>query len=797
MATVPFQTTTTQELAAGSAVQFSSTSVEPVRDTVGDDSERMSKALRNVSQAAFAIQDERDDAESKALASEFHAALKVEQAKYKNLKGVQAVAPVEIDGKKLTQLDVFNNKNSKELFETYGKKASNGKSKKMFETIARSYIRSYQANNITHSLEQQRLYKEASLDASIKANKAEAIHAYKTYANPNGDFTKYYTAGLQQVEELAVLKGWNIDPTKGVVSSQFLNYLSDYNYDVAKKVVKNFRDDKDAVGYKFFMKDIKPILNKELGEKLESSAEETFTNNDQSKKVQALFSFTGDQNSGDFLTNVGLSLTLSSNNSFEDGKGACVIDCFHSDEYETINRKTSENIENIEQIRGESIFFNPESKKRLIPQHHPTHMFAAQVLDVKKADSLYTKAKSSLDIDPQRFKDDPKYAKEMNAKIIEKYNTLIYESAEKKYSSNQKVSSLFPGTDAYKEAEKSRIYLDKIKNDLEVIRKGINYDYDPSKETVKIDFKSGLPPLEVLKERFRDTTKDPKELKYGLETLEIEYNKIVDVAEGIYSEGFDKAIDVAFAVPGGWENLSEYGIDIDNFTEEDQKILKDGPPDESNDETVAELERNPVEIRDNLKAYRPELSSSQYAQLQEYAKSLQSEAKIIAVSGDVDMLNAKLDDFNLTDLYTAGEGKKKAKQYLKIKRAWDKEMDYMQQTLNRKLSYTEKENALEKVLLDNVKVENWWGSPTKNIHFVDKDRLDDVYVQVENFKGEKVNVYPSEIKPGVKGKIMESLRTEGVPVTTAAIAQLWEDYGRPETIDDAHKWNEKLDKEKK
>ena len=124
-------------------------------------------------------------------------------------------------------------------------------------------------------------------------------------------------------------------------------------------------------------------------------------------------------------------------------------------------------------------------------------------------------------------------------------------------------------------------------------------------------------------------------------------------------------------------------------------------------------------------------------------------------------------------------------------------MDYMQQTLNRKLSYTEKENALEKVLLDNVKVENWWGSPTKNIHFVDKDRLDDVYVQVENFKGEKVNVYPSEIPERVKGKIMESLRTEGVPTTTGAIAQLWEDYGRPETIDDAHKWNEKLDKEKK
>jgi len=271
------------------------------------------------------------------------------------------------------------------------------------------------------------------------------------------------------------------------------------------------------------------------------------------------------------------------------------------------------------------------------------------------------------------------------------------------------------------------------------------------------------------------------------------------VAEGIYSEGFDKAIDVAFAVPGGWENLSEYGIDINNFTEEDQKILKDGPPDESNDETVAELERNPVEIRDNLKAYRPELSSSQYAQLQEYAKSLQSEAKIIAVKGDVDMLNAKLDDFNLTKLYTAGKGKEAAKQYLRIKRAWSKEMDYMQQTLTRKLSYTEKENALEKVLLNNVNVRNkrWLDDKNININFVDKDRLDDVYVQVENFKGEKVNVYSSEIREPVKGKIMESLRTEGVPVTLAAIAQLWEDYGRPKTIDDAHKWNEKLDKEKK
>ena len=87
-------------------------------------------------------------------------------------------------------------------------------------------------------------------------------------------------------------------------------------------------------------------------------------------------------------------------------------------------------------MRSTSKFFSLESSLNgtLIPQHQTTHLFAIQKLGVKKADSLYTKAKSSIEIDQARFKTDSEYAAEINGKIIDKYNELIIEEAAKKYS---------------------------------------------------------------------------------------------------------------------------------------------------------------------------------------------------------------------------------------------------------------------------------------------------------------------------------------------------------------------------
>ena len=79
MATVPFQNTPTEQLRVGSAPQFSATEVRPMDDTVTDDIQRSSKALSQFAQIAKGLQDERDDAHSKELHTEYQTrALEIE-----------------------------------------------------------------------------------------------------------------------------------------------------------------------------------------------------------------------------------------------------------------------------------------------------------------------------------------------------------------------------------------------------------------------------------------------------------------------------------------------------------------------------------------------------------------------------------------------------------------------------------------------------------------------------------------------------------------------------------------------
>jgi len=768
MATVPLQTTPTEEYEVGSAVQFSGTQVEPVRDTVGDDGRRMSQALRNVSQTAFAIQDERDDAESKRLANELSIDVKASQDRYQNLKGAAALETVERDGKKITQLDVVNNEELKNILEKYRAKASNGKVRYMFDRTASVYIKTAQENNITHSLEQLQIEKQNETNASIHNNKNWAKLSYKDWADPAGNFKKFYTAGLIHLEEKARQNNWSteIRADGSYVSSQFQKEVELYNLEISKDVVKKLAEDNDP-SYKKFILPVISLLGEEEGNKLKEEADGKVMRFGVDRRAKALFADNGNQNNGDFMTIVTGLLTLSSNNSFDDGKDAVVIDGLHSDEYELTNRKTTENIERLEKQRNESKFFNPESKTRLIPQHQPTHLFAIQVLDVKKADSLYTKAKSSLDIDPQRFKDDPKYAKAMNAKIIDKYNDLIIANANRKYF-------LTDGT-----------YVNKVKNDLEVIKKKIDYDYDPSKETIKVDFKSGMQAYEVLKEKFKDTTKDSKELEYGLKHLEIEYNKRKDAAEGFYNEVFDKALDVSFAAPGGWENLAEYDIDITEFTKEDQEKLKNGPPKESNIETLAVLADNPKKVRDNLNAHRHQLSSLHYAELRRYGDSLaSSETKVIAAEGDNTLLKDVMFKRGYEWVYKDKFGGNSSDFYA-IRREWIDRIDYAQKTTDKKIDRAEKTRLLENVILDKVNVKN----KERNVFASTiPDQMEHrVWVQVG-----KERIFSRKIDKDVRAALLDSLFKQKLPMSEQKVAEEWVKFGKPDTYEAAKKAIEKL-----
>ena len=465
-------------------------------------------------------------------------------------------------------------------------------------------------------------------------------------------------------------------------------------------------------------------------------------------------------------------MCLKSNHHEDDGTGASVYDGHHSDKVEVAGQTQENNIDTLEKIRNESKFYKLDSNATLINEHQTTHLFAVQHLGVKKADSLYTKAKSSIEIDTARYKEDATYAKQINEKIINNYNKLINEEANKKYKGD---------------------YVNAIANDLEIIKKGINYDGD---FTSDVDFITGLRPLEILKKEIKETILDPKQQEYALRDLEIKYKKISSERTKVYNKGLNAAKEIAFAEEGGWKNLEANGIKIENFSESDQEILKKGQPEESDKDVVIDLERNPVEVATNLPAYSHLLSKSDYLGLKNYAESLNSEAKIIEATGNSDMFDSSLIRFGYTDIVNKVTDDPKAKDqynfrfdYKQIKDAWLNRIDTEQTNKGRKLTRPEKQELLDEILADGVITKRWGFFRKSDITIptvaLEADQFKDAFVFVGSER-----IYVKRIPDEVRQYFIAGYEAAGIPYTEQMIADEYVLHGKKKSKEEIIKFKE-------
>ncbi len=844
---VPLQTSPSVKLESGSEVQYGATNVQPGKDVVTDDIARLSKAQSEFGLTLNKIDNELSDAEAKEHANNYATDLNALGNEYSNLKGVNAVGTVEVDGKQVPIFEHYQSR-AKALHDSYAEKASSGTVRSIFGSKASVYTRSF-INDITkHSLTQQRLYNENETSKEIEISKNNAITNFESWNDPNGEFRKSYAIGIAKIQEQAVLKGWNLDPeaedangNKIGISSQYYEAVETYNMEIMKAVYKGLTDKKDFTGAENFLKSLDPSgESKDINEALKKVTAKHIEHN-KGKCVDAIISNNGDQNDGRFSSQFDALQCLSSSNFHNNGIGGSVVDGENSNEIDITDRTQSENRETLDQRRSTSKFYSSESslKGTLIPQHQPIHLFAIQKLGVKKADSLYTKAKSSVDYDKERFKNDREYAAEINGKIIDKYNELIIEASVERYG-NKEIPKLkeqiaelentpdvyvpridgglgpIPGSKRYelmlqdaaknkklielkeklKKAEAGNPkYEEKIANDLEILTNNINYNFSSEEETIKIDPITGLQPIEVLKAKLKATITDPKELATATKDLEIKYNKIKTEREATYNQALEKAQEIAFAEPNGYENLAAHNIDIDSFTKEDQEILRNGPPEESNVDTEVELIDNPQQLRDNLNAYRPSLSATQYLKLKQYSESLKNENNYVEATGNVQMLKATLSRNDLGHLWQSDKKKDKA-QYALIHDAWLAEINARQITKgNVKLTRGEKLDALNFVLMDKVNVDTgWFDKKNVNYYLVDQDRLQDVYVDVTPtkgpYKGKEERVFISKIDPDVLTLIKASLRRAGKTVSQENIADYYLQKGRPKDVAAAHAYKE-------
>jgi hypothetical protein len=523
---------------------------------------------------------------------------------------------------------------------------------------------------------------------------------------------------------------------------------------------------------------------------------------------------------------------LSSNQASDNGKGGSVIDGENSDEVDTTDRTQSENLEGLDQRKSTSIFYQSDSGKRLIPQHQTTHLFAIQKLGVKKADSLYTKAESSIETDKERFKVDPEYATEINGKIIDKYNELILEASVEKYGNKeipklekqiaelQKAPNYYsPGLstgppsqsdiinmnkDLAKNQKLSALkeklnklegndpkYIEKIANDLDIIKNNIDYNFGSEESAIKIDPKTGLQPIEVLKAKLKATITDPKELETALKDLEIKYNKIKTERETAYNGALEKAQEIAFAEGNGWKQLEANGIDINDFTEEDQKILKNGPPEESDTATLVKLEKDPNELINNLNAYRPKLTATQYLKLKQYSESLKADpGSVLAVTVENDMLDLSLKTFKFDRIRNQDDDQAKD-DYLQIKQRWKQLVDEEQGRTGGKITRERKQELLNQVLSNTVMLDpkewTWFGKPGSDDYLIPasaaKEDLENAYVKVgtETIKVSSINDFQRK-------RIIKKIKDNGQVPTEQLIAQMWV-FGGKSKIDNQFEWD--------
>ena len=781
MATVPLQQTPTEQIDTGGTPLFSATNIQPVQDTgVAQDIGRLSNAQKQFAKIAAALQDEQDDIKSNEAYRGYQEEADVKVNEYLQTQRGEAIATVDYDkdtNKPITRYDQLV-KDLDEISNKYLETLDNKSQKRIFNNKYAASKRISVNTASKHSLKQSRLKLTEESQANINLATTAAINSFESFQDQNGDYAVNYYRGLLEIKRNAELNGRNTDINAGPLSSKYLEDVQTYNKEIMEGVVDKLV--KLPGGHQLAKQYVDMHKPKEIKDeitKLELSIAEKHEDYNVEQCVNNVLNNNGNQNTGNYLDITKKIMCLKSNHYVNDGTGASVHDGHHSDKVNIAGQTPENNIDTLEKIKNESKFYKLDSNATLINEHQPTHLFAVQHLGVKKADSLYTKAKSSLEIDTTKYKEDATYAKQINEKIIDNYNKLISDEANKIYG-------------RFGEGN----FAVSIANDLEIIKKGINYDGDFTND---VDFITGLRPLNVLKTEIKETITDPKQQKYALQDLEIKYKKISSERTKVYNEALNAAKEIAFAEEGGWKNLEANGIKIENFSESDQELLKKGQPKESNVDTVVTLINNPIETRNNLPSYSHLISQSDYLGLKNYANSLQSESKYVEATGNVTMLKATLDRYDMGDLYTS-KNKTKKKKYIAIHDAWLKEINARQITKgNVKLTLGEKQKALDDILIDNINLDNdpflrfIGGGDTKdtNVFFVDQDKLQDVYVDIP-YNDENVRIFISKIDEDVLSLIKQSLRKAGKPVSQKNIADYFVRKGQPKNVNEAFAYRE-------
>ena len=829
---VPYQSVPSVELQAGSEVQFSGGTVTPMQDVVTDDIERFSKAQTQLGQTLTKLDDELNDAEAKKLYNALHEDIQAEVDNYTNLEGANAVLSngKTIEGDPKNAFD-DTNKNIENILKKYTDQSSNGMVKYMLENMSQVSIKSAQNKITQHSIKQQRLLKQKESKAKINTHKIDAIQSITRFNEPGSDYWTSFGSGIAEIQAYALDQNWNIDPSKGEVSYQYLEMLQEYTKGIYDSALEWFgQDEKTAeLGKKYFAVHAQGIpLGGTVIQILEGKTTVQALATLEKKQSDAcavkicnnILEYEGDTNNNNFLHSANFLMTLDSNNTTDNGNGSAVIDGQNADQMENVEATSSENIESLQQARATSKYYNPDSTLfgGIIPQHQTVHLFAIQKLGVEKADTLYSNAVKDADIDQDKYENDQTYFVAKNKEIIANFNKSFIAEIDKAYTpkvqeitkklekletrdKNMKSKGVYvkkkrelkvkiaETKEELKLAkEQSSKYIDTTTNDLLIVNKEINYDHVNGQTYVAVNPKTQLPPYEFFEKKIIATIKDPEKQKVALEELKFNYRKKEEERLNRYNGAYLNAQDIAFSEPDGWKLLKANGIDINMFTKEDQIALKKGHPTESDTNALVEIEQNEEEIltdENKLKVYMPKLNKGQFEYyVNQLNKNKTNKAKSAGLKVDPDIFHEALIENDLEYLVDAKKGDRDYKKYIRLKMGYRDRLNFYYDN-GIEIDYNKRKAIIKEILTDEVIYDRKIGSfdSTKAFFEYKKSDFDQLYIKVDTKDGNTVSVYLNDIPTNLQSRIQKALLNRGIAPTYQNMAQEYFDTGRPKDTD--------------
>jgi len=768
MATVPLQNTPTEQLRVGSAPQLSATEVRPMDDVVTDDIERSSKAFKQFAQIAKSLQDERDDAHSKQLHTEYQTrALEIEND-YLSTELGNAVKVVGYEDDGTTPITAYDQKvkDLNALKEEIAERSENKNQLAIFNEKSSATLLSSTNRMSKHSIAEGSKHANAETLADIENSVTETGLSVDDFnMGENSEYVKNLIALDVKIKNYAESKGIKFvgdsqGSTKDSETYQnirmgYLNQVHDAS--ITKLLINNeyhkaaeyleFHEKEGSISKAQISKHAKIIntgLKKENGENIANNIID-------GKNINS--------NDGNFTSSAQVITSLEGSNNATNSNGMPYVE-----------GNTKEiNILNLEKLQNESKYYKEGATTSLPPEHRTTHLFLTKELGVQKADSVFTKANTLLKeegfvIDKEKMKTDFAYAAEVNAKLMEKVVGLSKEELGKKYGEGDE--------------------LDLYSKDLDTVVSKIDYTYKDTQQPSMRVSEDGVFNLEDALKFARENIKDKNVLEYVEANLKDKHTEQTEFAEENYkTEILKPAEDLAYAKPGGWKDVKP---EIWNQLKvEDQENLKKGfAKTDDVDTLLAYYEGTLLKPGETIDDYRYLMKESTYLEIKTKEKGLGSGSGSGSgsISVDKDVLNIKLDEYGYTKILNKqGDGKT---DYLQILKAWKDQVEDAKKE-GVKLDRQKKELILESILANKVRVGGFATRVGSEyvVAAVDTDQLSKTFSIVkenEQFK----KIYHNQIPDEVRTYMLKGYDQNGLKLSYQEMTERWVSFGRPKTVQD-------------